>query len=174
MLRRLALTTMMTAMIAAAIAQPALAAGQGSGSDQPATPASVVPPQQPPQAGLVWAYLPTKAFHRATSRYYGKTANGQWMTEADAKAKGFRLAGSPGTPEKPVAGTIKPGVSAKPPASKPKPAANAKKPAAPKGVAAKGVAAKKPVPAKAAKPPAHGPGQKPVPAKPAGTRPAPH
>jgi hypothetical protein len=157
MLRRLAIT----ALITAAIAQPAVAAGKGPGSAQPAAPVTAVTPQQPPQAGLVWAYLPTKAFHRATSRYYGKTANGQWMTEADAKAKGYRLAGSPGTPEKPVAGIIRTAAPTKPTASKPaapKPPADTKRPAP-----AKATAAKKPGP---------GPGRKPATAKPAGAPPA--
>jgi DNA uptake protein ComE-like DNA-binding protein len=58
----------------------------------PATPPSrtTVPAQQPPAAGMVWANLDTKIYHREGDRFYGKTKNGKWMTEADAIAAGYR------------------------------------------------------------------------------------
>ena len=44
--------------------------------------------------GLVWANLNTKVYHSSKDKEYGTTKNGKFMTEADAKAAGYKAAKS--------------------------------------------------------------------------------
>ncbi len=48
--------------------------------------------QTPPVAGMVWVNLDSKIYHFTGDRWYGKTKQGKFMTEADAKAAGYRAA----------------------------------------------------------------------------------
>jgi hypothetical protein len=44
----------------------------------------------PPQKGMVWVNTESGLFFRESERWYGKTKEGKFMTEADAKKAGYR------------------------------------------------------------------------------------
>lgn len=79
---------------AAAPAAPAPAAAAATRPTTPAAAASTTPTtaQQSPVKGMVWVNLNSKVFHREGDRWYGKTKNGQFMTEADAVKAGYHEA----------------------------------------------------------------------------------
>jgi hypothetical protein len=51
-----------------------------------ATPAAVGGP------GMVWVSMDTHVYHKQGSRFYGKTKNGKYMSEAEARKEGNRPA----------------------------------------------------------------------------------
>jgi len=56
--------------------------------------------------GLVWVNTDSKVYHKS-GRYYGKTKQGKFMTEADAQKAGFKAAQEPGAAKKKSATTKK-------------------------------------------------------------------
>jgi hypothetical protein len=64
-----------------------------AGSSSAASASNTATPMQPApgaRAGHDWANEPTKVYHCSGDKYYGETKRGAYMSEADAKAKGFR------------------------------------------------------------------------------------
>lgn len=80
-----------TSAATSALPPPAPSAASGakpkaattSASSPPATATSCGP-------GMVWVNTATKVFHRAGSKWFGKTKSGKCMTEADAVKAGYR------------------------------------------------------------------------------------
>jgi hypothetical protein len=84
---RLARNSGKSAALASAAAPPA------PGAAKPGTAtASLVVAQMPPSPGMVWANSNTRVYHKQGSRWYGKTKQGQWMTEQDAVKAGYHAA----------------------------------------------------------------------------------
>jgi competence protein ComEA len=79
------------ASLSAAPAAPAPAASAPPVAAPPA--AKSAPQAQPsPGSGMVWVNLDSGVYHKEGTRYYGKTKNGKYMSEADAIKAGYRAA----------------------------------------------------------------------------------
>ena len=64
----------------------------GAPGPQPANPPSAEPPEEESKSPTVWVNFESKTYHFSNERWYGKTKNGTYMTEARAKAQGYRAA----------------------------------------------------------------------------------
>jgi len=110
---RLLLWLVAAVLMAGLVASPVFAQATGSktaapqAAKKPATPVetkaateakakpvakAAVEAQKPPQPGMVWVNTQSKVYHKEGDRYYGKTKNGKWMTEDEAKKAGFKEA----------------------------------------------------------------------------------
>jgi hypothetical protein len=75
-------------------ATPAAAPSGTPGNTAPASKPTSAHQQTPPAngAGMVWVNTDSGVYHKPGTRWYGKTKQGKYMTEADAQKAGYRAA----------------------------------------------------------------------------------
>ncbi len=71
---------------------PAKASSAPAGKPTDTAKESSAPAQVPPAKGMVWVNTSTGVFHYEGDRWYGKTKEGKFMTEADALKAGYHAA----------------------------------------------------------------------------------
>jgi hypothetical protein len=81
----------------AGVGTSASSPSQSGPASEPASPpsrktATTTVVQGNPGPGMVWVNLNSGVYHYETSRYYGKTKNGKYMTEAEAINDGYHPA----------------------------------------------------------------------------------
>jgi competence protein ComEA len=67
------------------------ASGAKTASDKtPAAPTDDAPARTPPSKGMVWVNTDSGVYHKEGDRWYGRTKEGKWMTQAEADKAGYR------------------------------------------------------------------------------------
>lgn len=86
--------TALPASPAKTVAPQSAATTKAPAASQSGTTAKTAKPATPPPAGkdMVWVNMDSKIFHKSGSKWYGKTKQGNYMTESEAIRAGYREA----------------------------------------------------------------------------------